>query len=113
MKPHGYVVHLADYEVDHKAGNKNLDSVDSTAAESGERLLVIEDVLGHMQHVLEDVLVNETIHEPSVDKEHEKGAGSRSGQHVEQGMVEREIHGLGERQHSRVFNHLRQDDEGV
>ena len=59
--------------------NNRLDSIESTAADSGERLTKIEDMLTHMQHVLEDALANQDADEPDVNHEHQKHAALAGG----------------------------------
>ena len=75
----GHAVHMADYEVDREAVNSRLDSIESIAAESGKRLIKIEDMLPHMQHVLEDVVANQDADEPNVNHEHHNDAALARG----------------------------------
>ena len=59
--------------------NNRFDSIESTAAESGERLIKIEDMLAHMQHMLEDVLANQDVDESNANDEHHSDAALARG----------------------------------
>lgn len=74
----GHAVHRADYEVDREAVNNRLVSIESTAAESAERLTKIEGILAHIQHVMH-VLVNQDADEPNIDQEYHNDAALAHG----------------------------------
>ena len=68
-----------DYEVDREAVNNRVDSIESTTSESGERLIKIQDMLAHMQRVLEGVIANQDADEPNVNHKHHDDAALARG----------------------------------
>ena len=72
-------VRQAEYAVPREAVNDRLDAVEAGAAENGGRLENIEDMLGHLQNVLDDIQANQDADEPNSDQGQHNGAASARG----------------------------------